>query len=112
MARAKESEEQIRFHIDAALQVGDLEYLKHYLGVLGYKNLRNKNVMKLMPNQSDQLLEIMCKKGHVDMLQFVRENNLVMDPETYADKLGQNCLHLAVMKNQPSMISYLLNNYP
>ena len=40
----KESAEQIKFHIDSILQVGDLPYLKNYLAHLGYKNLRMKQV--------------------------------------------------------------------
>ena len=50
---SKETDDQIRSHIDVALQVGDLRYLKHYLTQLGFKNLKNNTVKKLMPNESD-----------------------------------------------------------
>ena len=68
--------------------MGDLEYLKDYLASHGYKNLKNKQVRKVMPEQGDTLLEMLCLKGHVDMLKFVRGNNLVTDPATYANKAG------------------------
>ena len=110
MATKKESEEQIKFHLDAILQVGDLDYMRNYLAHLGYKNLRGRQ--KLLLTESDTLLEQLCRKGKVSMLKFIRENNLVQDVGTYADKLGLNCLHHAVQCNQPKMISYLLENYP
>ena len=79
----KESAEQIKFHIDSILQVGDLPYLKNYLAHLGYKNLRMKQVEKLRAGESDKLLEQLCRKGHVDMLEFAKDNNLVQDVNTY-----------------------------
>ena len=95
----KKSGEHQKSQVDAILQVGDLPYLKHYLGELGFKNLRNKRAIQLMPNEKDQLLEMLCKRGHVDMLKFVKENNLVTDPAKYQNDQNQNCLHFAVMKN-------------
>ena len=97
MATKKESEEQIKFHLDAILQVGDLDYMRNYLAHLGYKNLRGRQ--KLLLTESDTLLEQLCRKGKVSMLKFIRENNLVQDVGTYADKLGLNCLHHAVQCN-------------
>ena len=98
--------------IDAILQVGDLPYLKHYLTQSGFKNLKSPYAQKVMPNQRDSLLEMLCKKGHVDMLKFVKENNLTTNPGSYQNSSNQNCLHFAVMKNQPAMIKYLLTDYP
>ena len=96
---ANKDERLIKSHIDVILQVGDLPYLKHYLGLLGYKNLRSRHARRLMPNEQDTLLEMLCKRGHVDMLKFVNENNLVVNPAAYRNPQGQNCLHYAVMKN-------------
>ena len=62
----------MRDHINAVLQVGDLTYLKHYLNSKGYKNLYSKQAKTLMPNEQDKLLELLCKRGHVDMLKFVK----------------------------------------
>lgn len=63
--------------------MGDLAYLKQYLKDSGYKNLHSKYAKRLMPNEKDTLLEMLCKRGHVDMLKFVHENNLVANPSTY-----------------------------
>ena len=63
--------------------MGDLTYLRKYLSELGFKNLRSRYAKKLMPNESDTLLEMLCKRGHVDMLKFVNENNLVANPGIY-----------------------------
>ena len=49
----KKSGEHQKSQVDAILQVGDLPYLKHYLGELGFKNLRNKRAIQLMPNEKD-----------------------------------------------------------
>ena len=102
----------MRQHIDAILQIGDLPYLQHYLGTLGYKNLHNRHAKRLMPDEKDSLLEMLCRKGHVDMLKFVQQNNLVVNPAAYQNSSGLNCMHLAVQKNQPDMIKYLLDTYP
>ena len=52
-----------------------------------------------MPDEQDTVLEMLCKRGHVDMLKFVLSNNLVANPSTYENANHQNCLHQAVAKN-------------
>ena len=46
------------------------------------------------------------------MLKFVNENNLVANPGKYKNAQNMNCLHFAVMKNQPHLAKYLLDQYP
>ena len=71
MAAKQGSKEQTQSNVDAIMQVGDLPYLRHYLGQLGYKNLSSRSAKQLVPTGNDQVLEMLCKHGHVDMLKYL-----------------------------------------
>ena len=53
MAAKQGSKEQTQSNVDAIMQVGDLPYLRHYLGQLGYKNLSSRSAKQLVPTGND-----------------------------------------------------------
>lgn len=54
--------------------MGDTEYLKHFLAKNGIKTTNQTE--KVLP-QPDQMTEMVCKQGHVGLLEFLESQKIV-----------------------------------